>query len=287
MADDADMRAVLREHGHEPSSRGRLSPRWVTEYEKITNGQAPADNDSGESWDGPDDEADIITGIIPDDIGGISDDAEPAPVPPERRPRRVKAKPSGSITDRLLGRKPGAKPKPRRKITARLPADRLISRLWEYAGRIVAPVSPHAARAFILEAGVAGMMFDDMVRDTFIDPALQKAVRAEAAAEQVVALTPPLIVLAIDRAQGMEEPRRSVQLAVLFAMLEEALTLQVRFAGSRMAEIQARMVASEAEREQVRAIMAQIFADPPGAVQAEQNGQQAGAPEFSFSPSET
>jgi hypothetical protein len=208
---------------------------------------------------------------------------------PERKPRRVKAKPSGSITDRLLGRKPGTKPKAGRgKVKhARVPVDRFIGRMWTTAARLVAPVSQPAARAFALEAPIAGLLLEDIVRNTAVDRVLQPAVRAEEKAERVIALTPPLIVLAIERAQGLDEPRRSMQLAILFSMLEEALTLQVQFAGERMAEAQERMAANEAVRAQVAGLIAQIF--PPAEVQgqAEQNGQAAGQPEFNFTPTMT
>lgn len=259
MASDADVRAVLREHGEPVPARGKLKPAYHQRYEELTNHAGPDgtdDPDGSDDWDGPDDDGDIITATVP---------APPAPEPDrgppadETRPKRPRRK-TGGIGGRLFGDKT-ATAKPKAKVKhPRVPADRLISRGWGALGRIAATVSAPLSTTFALQQPVAGMVLEDAVRGTFIDPALQFAARAEERGEKVAALAgPPLIVLAIERAQGLPEPARTIRLAILEPMLVETLTLWVNIAGDKMATAAARLEEDRATREEVARYISLIF----------------------------
>lgn len=280
MPSDADIRSVLREHGIEVTKRGKLGDKHYAAYEKIrARGQQQA-ADEPESWDGPDDDGDITRATLPPDAapadtGDQDDDTTPQDQPQERRPRKVR-KTGPSITDRLRGAKPEAGAGKRKTALPRISTARLISRVWSATGRIVAPVSGSVSRTLQLQAPVAGLILDDTVKDTFVDPALQIAARAQERGEKIFGLAgPPLIVAAIEQAQGLEEPQRSLRLAVLVPMLEEALTIWVKIAGDKMATAAAEVEADEAMRAEVQRLIMLIF---PQATVEEQAPDMAGAP---------
>jgi hypothetical protein len=277
MPSDADIRAVLREHGIPVTDRGKLGTKYHAEYERIQAGQAPPNGD--DSWAGPDDESDVITATVPGPPGGAGElgDQGDGPGEPvaEARPR-VRAKRAGpSWQERIRKATSKDKPKGRAKARPRLPVDRLISRGWGAAARIVAPVSGATSRTLQLQAPVAGMVLEDKVRGTAADTVLQYAARGQEAGETVFALAgPPLIVAAIERAQGMDEPARTMRLAILVPMLEEALGLWCKIAGDKMQEAAVRMAENQAVNEEVQRLIGLIF--PQAEVQPDE--EMAGAP---------
>ena len=282
MPSDADIRAVLREHGVEVTKRGKLGDKHYAEYERITRRQqAPADDP--EPWDGPDDGTDITRAVlpaaaVPGDAEDQDDGTRPQDQPQERRPRRVR-KTSPSLVDRLRGAKPKSGPGKRKTALPRMSTARLISRGWSTMGRLAAPVSGSVSRTFQLQAPVAGLILDDTVKDTFLDPALQVAARAQEKGEKVFGLAgPPLIVAAIEKAQGLEEPQRSLRLAILVPMLEEALTVWVKIAGDKMEEAAAEVQADEATRAEVQRLIMLIFPQATVEQDQEQAHDMAGAP---------
>jgi hypothetical protein len=279
MPSDADIRAVLREHGIPVTDRGKLGPKYHAEYERIQAGQVPPNGD--ESWAGPDDDGDVITATIPGPAGGADglagqagDDTHGEPVA-EARPRVRTKRPGSSWQERIRKATSKDKPKGRAKARPRLPVDRLISRGWGAAARIVAPVSGATSRTLQLQAPVAGMVLEDRVRGTAADTVLQYAARGQEAGETVFALAgPPLIVAAIERAQGMDEPARTLRLAILIPMLEEALGLWCKIAGDKMQEAAVRMAENQAVNEEVQRLIGLIF--PQAEVQPDD--EMAGAP---------
>jgi hypothetical protein len=76
--DDAEARAILREHGEEPPARGKLGADWTGRAETYREGAAPPGDDYDE-------------GVTADDFTTVAGDPpDPAPVA-ERKPRRVRA----------------------------------------------------------------------------------------------------------------------------------------------------------------------------------------------------
>lgn len=262
-ADDATLRAILREHGHNPPDRGKLSAADRDLARSYVN--EPADPPAGEQTPPTAPAGDYDGGVTEADF---PPEDEPPALPPERKPRRVRATRGPTLRERLGGKAKPAKGRPRR---ARVPVDGLISRMWDGFARMAAPVSRPLAVTLALQAPVAGLILEDEVKGTVVDRVLQPAARWEQRGEKVFALVgPPVIVLAMEQAQGLPEPQRSLRLAVLQTMLIEALTMWVKISGDKMEEAAARVAASEETRQQVAAIIAQIFTVPAEAEQAEE-----------------
>lgn len=279
MPSDADIRSVLREHGVTVPPRGKLGPKHRETYDRIQAGVVPEADDD---WDGPDDEGDIITATIPGPAAAPpadqDDDERGRPID-EARPRVRPGK--GGTARRLADRvraKSSSSGKGKSRPRARIPVDRLISRGWGMGARLVAPVSGATARTLMLQAPVAGLVLEDTVRGTAADTVLQYAARAEDAGERVFALVgPPLIVMAIERAQGLEEPARQMRLAILIPLLEEALTMWCQIAGDKMEVAAARMAETAAVSEEVNRLIALIF--PQAEVEDQEQAEtMAGAP---------
>ena len=98
---DADRRAILREHGHEVTNRGRLNPELRQLADDIASGAEPGSP--------PPEEGEYDAGVTAADFGDLDDDTPPedsdeepaAPLPPERKPRVVKAKSSRGLLSSL------------------------------------------------------------------------------------------------------------------------------------------------------------------------------------------
>lgn len=264
MASDTDMRVVLRENGVDVPQRGKLGEKHVAAYERIMGDSS--EPGTGETWDGPDDGGPVaVRGAdpyadAPPPAQAIADFEAQQEVRPSR-PKRARA--GGGLAARLTGKK-DTKPGKPKKDMPRLPVDRLITRGWGTLARFAAPVSVPLSMTLGLQAPIAGLMLEDTVRGTVVDRFLQPVVRSEERAEKVIALVgPPLIVVAIERAQGLPEPQRSIQLAVLAPMLEEALTLWCQLSEGKVQEAAARLQSNEAVRAQVAELTSLIFSPAP------------------------
>jgi len=244
LPDAADVRAVLREHGQPVNERGRLSAAERIAYEAIRTPEPAGEYDGG-----------VTAADFPPD--------EPEPPASEKKPRRVRqAKPAtSSWRDRLQGKPKTGKPKK----YARVPVDRLIERGWEMLARLAGPVSPSISVCMELQAPVAGLIMEDVIRDTMVDRALQPVARAEEKAEKVIALVgPPVLVGAIQAAQGITDEReRAMRLAILVPMLRESMVLWVKIAGDKIEEKARRDQEMGPVNEQVDRLLALIFPPPP------------------------
>ena len=245
MADELDpavIRAVLREHGIEVPNRGRISAEHEQAYRDLTN-PAPIEYDAG---------------VTAADFDAPDVDDTPAEPTAEARPRRLRSAP------RLPAlRKPGArKPKAKRKHP-RIPVDRLIERAWEALGRLAAPISPAVSNVLQLQSPVAGLIMEDIVRDTMVDRALQPIARAEEKAEKVIALAgPPMIVGALQAAEGLPPEQKAIRQAILVPMLRECLVVWVKVAGDKIEEKARRDEEMGPVNEQVDRLLAAIFTMP-------------------------
>ena len=252
--DPAVVRSVLREHGHEVPRQGRLGRDYLDMYEAIVSGPPV---EAGEYDEGI--SADLFSEAdLPPD-----DEAPQAPVT-ERKPRRVRQS-RPSLTDRLRSSGPGrggSRSKAKRKHP-RVPVDRLTGRLWEALGRVAATAIPPVGKAIQWQAPVAGLVFEDMARDTVVDRALQPLARAEAKAEMAFAIVGlPVIVGAITAAQGLPDDQRLVREAFLVPLLRECLAVNIKIMGDRAEEMAARQEEMGPVNAAVDKAMALIFAPP-------------------------
>lgn len=250
MSDDDD-RAILREHGEDPPQRGRLAPKWKTLADDYRQGP-PAEGE--DTYDG---------GVNPEtDFGpDVTEAAEPPPLPPERKPRKVRA-PRKSLADRMrTGQgKAGAK-----KRHPRVPVDRLIGRAWEMMGGLAGRVDVPLGRCLSMQAPVAGLIMEDLVKGTYADRALQPIARAEEKAEKGLALlAPPLCVIGLEVAQTLPEEQRKLREAILWPLLVESMVLWDRIAGDKAEEIIERATADAPSRKRAEELASLMFASPPG-----------------------
>ena len=96
-----------------------------------------------------------------------------------------------------------------------------------------------------------------------MDRVLQPAARAHDKGKKVFALAaPPLLVAALEQAQGLPEPARSMRTALLTTLLAEALTMWVEVAGDKVEAAAARHAENQATRAEVEKLMSLIFATP-------------------------
>lgn len=241
MADDAEIRAVLREHGHDVPARGKIRADLLAAYDQITaaSGAGPA--------------GDYDAGVTGDDFTAAAD-----PPQDEQKPRRPGRGP------RI--RMPKAKPKGGRsggRAHKRIPVDRLVERGWEFLARLVMPLDRPVGQCLALQSPVAGLLLEDIVRDTVVDKVLQPVARAEERAEKGLALiAPPLLVAAIERAQELPDADRMMREAVLVPLLRESLVLWVKVAGDKVEEKARRDQEMGPVNERVDLLLQQIFAAP-------------------------
>jgi len=260
--DDTDARAILREHGYDPPIRGRLSQKWWTIVDEIRSGAEPGTPE-------PDQPADYDAGITEADFP--PDDPPPA----EQKPRRTRTSAKRpSLSDRLKSRaKTGGKGK---RKGPRIPVDRLCEGMWGMLARLAMPVNPPLARCLNMEAPVAGLVLEDIVKGTVVDRVLQPVARAEEKGRKTLALIgPPVIVAALEHAQTLPDQQRQMREAVLVPMLRESMVLWVEVAGDKVEEKARRDQELGPTYERVDELLAMIFAPPTVPSGTSEDGQAA------------
>jgi|SRR5215472_725481 len=255
--DDAEARRILTEHGEQVTRRGKLSD------EARLRAQHLADQDAG-----GDEYAD---GTSPGDFGDdpaplTSPELKPEPEPErpanleERRPQPVKRtrRQRKPLRERLAG--DGKRPKRKH---PRMPVDQLISSAWAALGGLAGQVDPPVGRCLVLQAPVAGLILEDVVRGTAADRILQPIARAEERAEKVLALVgPPAIVAALEASQALPERQRAAREAVLLPLLHRSLVLWVRIAGDQADKMVERQQEEGPAAEAAAKLMAAILGTP-------------------------
>jgi len=236
-----EMRAWLRSERPdlEVGERGRLTDEQRAAYEA-----AHGVPDAGPDYDAGVSDADF-------------DEREPdTPMRPERAPRtqrqrREDGRAAARRTrgDRLRGRllgapadgpgagKTGKGKTGTRKRLPRVPVDHLVSRVWEGMARVAGTASIPVSRCLQVQSPVAGMILEDVIRDTVVDRALQPLARAEDKAERVIALLgPPLLVAAIESTAALPPEQAAVRQAMLIPLLKESLRVWLEVAGPKVEE---------------------------------------------------
>ena len=260
MADAATVRSVLRENGIEVPTKGKLAAEHWAEYDRLTGipPTSPGEPDEGGG--------DVTTA----DFGAEADAGPPvaAEVAP-RRPTR-KRQPKKPLIDRLRGTPQPAAVKrgaARKAAAKRIPVDRFISDLYEAGGRIVEQIGMGpTGRCLAWQAPLAGIIAEDKVRGTFVDPALQWAAKAEDAGRAAFGMVGlPVGVTLLHAAQGIPDPKeRAMREAILIPVIREALVINMQLAGERMEEMLARQVEREPLYAKADELIAGFFAGMGG-----------------------
>lgn len=173
-APTTDVRAWLREQGHDVRSRGAIPADLHALYDEAHHG-------------GPVVAGEVVSddlfsaGVTEADFPAADDDDGTTPESPqtgeqtkksgERRPRAVK-KPAakGGIRERIFGGKTAARGKHAR--GPRVSLSEWAEETWSDLAWLAQPIPP-LAKILTIQAPYAGVVFDDQVKGTFIDNALQ------------------------------------------------------------------------------------------------------------------
>ena len=251
--DPAAFRAWARDEGIDVPQRGRIPSETIAAHRASFEAAAAAAGDYGDGT-GP---ADFTQAADPP--GGPETPAG------ETKPRRpTRARPAGKrrFWDRRSGS--GAKPKAKtRKKFPRLPVDTFIEHFWSQAAWAARPLPP-LQRMLTAQAPIAGIIFEDVVRDTVADTILQPVVRLERQFKALDALiAPPILVTAITLTgvtddQGRPDARTSVMLG----MLRFSLMSMYEFRAGHLDEVIERGRQMEELGDEVDRFMAHLFEMP-------------------------
>jgi hypothetical protein len=253
--DDAQARATLKAHGFEVPQRGKLSAEMHAQAAQL------AAEDRTEPPPGP--PGDYDDGVTDADFPAAGD-APPAEPVPERPPRRAARARRPSLSARIRSGAGGQGGRPKRRHP-RMPVDRVIEMGWDWAARLATQIDVPVGRVLSMQAPVAGLVLEDVVKGTVVDRVLQPVARAEDKGKKVAALAlPPLCVLGLEMAQQLPDRERMTREAFLIPILRESMVLWLDVAGDKV-EAKAQR---DAERgpiyEQVDGLLAMIF-NPPTA----------------------
>jgi len=166
----------------------------------------------------------------------------PGAAPAEVRP----ARPRTTLAARLRGRQAGAgqggrgrgKPKPRaRPARPRVSVAGVVEWGWGILARAAQPVSVPLSRCLAMQAPVAGLVLEDVVRGTVVDRVLQPLARGQEQLQSVGALVLlPAAVAGLHAAEGLPEAAREVRRAFLIPVAREGAAMWVRVAGPKIRE---------------------------------------------------
>jgi hypothetical protein len=246
------------------TSRGKLPAAVITQW----NTDHPNDPyEPGVTRDG-------FTGNTPDypadDFDSMFPEPETDTVPadtgetPPRRPKAAGKRPGG-----LRGLfKPKPAPKGKGKTVPRVSTEDLLGAVWRGAAKLMTPLPP-LQRTLRMQAPVAGMLMDDVVQGTIVDPLLQPLARLANQGKAVQALVgPPVFVSAIcvhqmQAAQNQTEPNPFF-MAIASEGLRSSLMAWMDVAGPKFdaaMEHEAEFEAKYGRR--VDDMIALIFSPPP------------------------
>jgi hypothetical protein len=261
MATAEQVREWAASMGMTVGAKGRIPHSIQDQYDAAHPGTNGSGSTAGPDY--PDDDfdlnfPDVSPGFIEPD-GGPEDTAESPP-----RRIRSKAKPSG--VRGMFGR---GKKKAAGKKRPRVSTEDLLGAVWRGGAKLLTPLPP-LQRTLRMQAPVAGLLLDDVVKDTAADLLLQPLARIAQQGKTVQALVgPPAFVSAIMAHQvqraAMDPPKEPnpVFMALAFEGLRSSLMAWAEIAGPKF-EIAMQREAEFEEKygQSVDAMMAMIFAAP-------------------------
>lgn len=261
---EQQVRAWAAQEGLTVPARGKVgaATRQLAEDAAADAADAAADGWTSGSMPGPGDGGAAATTAADEPPGPAASNgngAAPASATAEARPRRP-ARPSAAAAVRGWGRPKGKAKSHKAKPPARprVPVDTIISGAWEVGARFLAPVNIPVSRVMAVQAPVAGIVLEPIVKGTIVDRWLQPVARTSQGAEALAALAGPPLVVAALQARPELAP-------VLVPMLRELLGRWIKVAGPAVQIAADRAAEFEAEYgATVDGIMEMCFAGIPG-----------------------
>lgn len=195
---------------------------------------------------------DGVETVVPDEEEG-SRIVERAP----RIPSPVVAK-AREFADKVKGAAPRAKPSVSKSRGPRVPIDKFIGHAWQMLAQVIQPVNLPVARVLAVQAPVAGMVLEGVVKDTIIDRILQPIAKVEAGGEIAFAIMGPPILVGVLSAKPHLAP-------VLVPLLRESLRSWIDIAGPQMEKVAKQEQDFEDKYGQRIDDMIEFFMTPPEA----------------------
>jgi hypothetical protein len=213
-------------------------------------------------------------GLFPDaDLGDLGDTGETPP----RKPRSSKAAPKGGFRNPFSRKKPGAAKK---KQPPRVSTEALLGAVWRGGAKLLTPLPP-LQRTLRMQAPVAGMLLDDVVKGTIVDPLLQPLARLADQGKTVQALAGPPVFVGAIMAHQMRCAQAEVELNPLFMAvategLRSSLMAWMDVAGPKFDAAMEREALFEAKYGQrVDDMIALIFAAPAASAEESEAEEEA------------
>jgi hypothetical protein len=264
MTDAATIRQWLNDNGRPQSEHGRISKDDRDFYDKA-HGDGQQDADSPADFE-PGSDAGVSDADFGDDTEPetpMREEAQPRSGRRARTPRQARAK--AGIRN-LLTDKNKPKSGRARKAPPRVSLEKFVTRSWTMLGRMSASVSQPLGNCLQAQAPMAGVILEDIARNTVADRFLQPVARAEDRLDKVFALVaPPVLVLGIDMSNGLPPAEAAARQAILVPMLRESLRVSLEVTEAYAEQITERLAQNLKYDEQVDKLIAAIF----GQVQAE------------------
>jgi hypothetical protein len=200
-----DVRQWLREHGEDVKERGAIPADLRARYDEAHSGPGVVAGeviDDGALFAGGVTEADFP----PADDPGPASPAGPGEDQPktarERRPRRVRpAAAKGGMRERIFGGKAAGPAKPKARPGPRVSLSDWAEETWSDLAWLAAPIPP-LAKILTIQAPYAGVVFDEQVRGTVIDSALQPVAKYSGAFRALNGLAGPPVYVGMICAMG-------------------------------------------------------------------------------------
>ena len=253
-ADAATIRQWLNDNGRPQSEHGRISKDDRDFYNAVHSGPdlvtPPDDVDAGVS------DADFSADDTEPDTP-MTEEAQPRSGRRARTPRQARAK--AGIRN-LLTDKTKPKSGRARKAPPRVSLEKFVTRSWTMLGRMSASVSQPLGNCLQAQAPMAGVILEDIARNTVADRFLQPVARAEDRLDKVFALVaPPVLVLGIDMSSGLPPAEAAARQAILVPMLRESLRVSLEVTEAYAEQITERLAQNLKYDEQVDKLIAAIF----------------------------
>lgn len=224
MATSTEVRAWARVNGEEGlTDRGRIPARVTQAWNDAhpDNPHIPERRDAPPadpaSPDYPDDDFESAFAVMPAAPGKRPDPGDTGEDAPRRPAKTARSRASGGG---WFGRR---KAGPKKKLP-RVSTDGLFAAIWRGVAGMATPLPP-LQRTLRIQAPVAGVIVDGIVRDTVIDPLIQPLARLAGAGKAASALVgPPVFVTAITVYGQSCAARGELPNPLIWQGLDEGLT---------------------------------------------------------------